>query len=62
MINNMEHLNTYLSEITINNVKYAGVDVEAKTEKEAILLLYIHGYENYKIAGRLIETINENIE
>ena len=58
----MERLNTYLTEREVNGVTYGSINIEAKTEEEAILLLYIHGYENYKVIGQLIESIGEEID
>lgn len=58
----MEELNTYLTEREVNGITYAGIDIQAKTEDEAILLLYIHGYESYKVIGQLFETIDEKID
>ena len=58
----MEKLNTYLTQLIMNDKIYAGVNIEARTEDEAEMLLYINGYENHTIIGELLETINENID
>ena len=58
----MENLKTFLTEREVNGITYAGINIEAQSEKDAILLLYIHGYERYKVIGELVEEINEVVE